>query len=128
MSRPSAPADPIDALVGRRARWRAEGHSPRDRHEPRSGSPTPAHDADILEVVQKFERVYSQFQGQQGHTANAFGSQTPHEASLDPDSTTSKLPSFQLDVTPVPGTESPVEKYELPEQTAVQLGERFRPR
>lgn len=127
MAYPDAPPNDLDSLVARRARWRADGRRPLERSEPTIGSAHRAQDADILEVVQKFELVYSQFSADQRQaprrigTADLSGSNSEtREASPDRDNTDSASmsaePPSRVDFGILPvAPEPPIEKFELPE-------------
>jgi hypothetical protein len=110
-------------LVGRAARWRAEGRSPQDRIEPRPASLNSSQDADILEVVQKFELVYSQLNARPSknqHTLQASSIERAAQASLARDTAESTAPSYQLEAhEPRAVADGPAERYELPEEAPV---------
>jgi hypothetical protein len=124
----------MESLVARRARWRADDRQPRERAEPRIGAAT--HDADIQDVVQKFELVYSQFSADQRErgqdqelpeaAAAAFGARrtSPPRDRTEGRSDTIEA-AFRMGATAVPvAAETPIEKFELPEEPVLQITER----
>jgi anti-sigma-K factor RskA len=133
MSRIPASPQELESLLEARSRLRADGdgRSPwRGREEPRMSAER-AHDADMLDVVQKFERVYAQLGAEQRERPHApelaaRAAAALNEASV---STLRDAPAARSDAPEVSSgievsaaasaLEVPFEKYELPELDAI---------
>jgi hypothetical protein len=124
MSRIPASPQELESLLEARSRLRADGdgRSPwRGREEPRMSAER-AHDADMLDVVQKFERVYAQLGAEQRERPHApelaaRAAAALNEASV---STLRDAPVGRSDASEVSSRiDVPVEKYELPELDAI---------
>jgi hypothetical protein len=130
MSRIPASPQELESLLEARSRLRADGdgRSPwRGREEPRMSAER-AHDADMLDVVQKFERVYAQLGAEQRERPHApeLAAAALNEGSVSAVRDTpvgrSDAPevSSRIDVSAAASAlEVPVEKYELPELDAI---------
>ncbi|MGZ5090306.1 MAG: hypothetical protein ACXWCY_25735 [Burkholderiales bacterium] len=125
----------MESSVARRARWRADDRLPH-RTEPRLAPGHHSQDADILDVVQKFELVYSQFNADQRETgreaglaeaaAAAFSTRetSPQRDTAEPRSDTIEA-SMRRGTTAIQAAPHPaVEKFELPEESVLEVTER----
>src|SRR6476620_9458135 len=135
MSEPPSSADDMESSVARRARWRADDRLPH-RTEPRMAPAHHLQDDDILDVVQKFELVYSQFNADQRErgrqpgladaaaTAFSVREMSPHRDTAEPRSDTIEA-SMRRGATAIqPAADPPVEKFELPEESPLEVTER----
>jgi hypothetical protein len=131
MSRIPASPHELESLLEARSRLRTDGRSGlRGREEPRMSAER-AHDADMLDVVQKFERVYAQLGAEQRErtdtpelaerTSAAFDEASASSV-RDTSAARSDTPegSLRIGVSAVASpVDPPIEKFELPELDAM---------
>jgi hypothetical protein len=130
MSRIATSPHELESLLEARSRLRTDGRSGlRGREEPRM-SAEQAHDADMLDVVQKFERVYAQLGAEQRERTHAPELAEGASAAFDQESGSSAHDtsvargdtpegSLRIGVSAVTSTaDPPIEKFELPEVDA----------
>jgi hypothetical protein len=134
MAETPASTDDIESLVARRARWRADDRLPH-RTEPRIAPGHHSQDADILDVVQKFELVYSQFNAGQRERGREAGLAEAAAAALSaretsPPRDTAEPRSDTIEASMRKGTTAiqaaanpPIEKFELPEESVLEVTE-----
>jgi hypothetical protein len=131
MTRVPASANDIESLVARRAQLRSDSKPPlrgAERQEPRMTPASQAQDADIQDVVQKFEQVYAQFTAEQrerkhdpGLAELASAAFEAREASPARDTRESRSDTIgtamRIDVAAVPSdADAPIEHFELPQE------------
>jgi hypothetical protein len=107
MNRISAPAPDNDSFFGRRARHRSETRTPlrpADREEPKLAGAEASTDAEMGEVIDKFERVYAGLavkETEEVEHPEPLAAVLPDEPASPPHDSEDLVASFRMDVSPV---------------------------